>query len=183
MNRNIQAICPVCEEGVLTPETFGDQVRFENAYITVAQLERSRCSQCAADPLLPEQIKRNQRKIADAKRRAVGRLTGDEIRATREVLGLSQADAAQVFGGGENAFSKYERGEVVQSAQMDSLLRIVAANPWLLAQLRIRGTDAPIPEMTADYVNEAKVAVSTSSTRRIRGHLTLVSSSSWKSAA
>lgn len=34
------------------------------------------------------------------------------IRAIREVCGLSQQEAARVFGGGAKAFEKYESGEV-----------------------------------------------------------------------
>jgi Cys-tRNA synthase (O-phospho-L-seryl-tRNA:Cys-tRNA synthase) len=38
--------------------------------------------------------------------------------------GLSQQKAAQLLGGGVNAFSKYERGEVMQSRSMDLLMRM-----------------------------------------------------------
>ncbi len=36
-----------------------------------------------------------------------------EIRLIRKKLGLSQAKAAELTGGGHNAFSRYERGESV----------------------------------------------------------------------
>jgi hypothetical protein len=45
------------------------------------------------------------------------------------LLDLTQANAAEIFGGGQNAFSKYERGEVVQSLAMDRILRFFAAAP------------------------------------------------------
>ena len=43
-------------------------------------------------------------------------LTPLVIRAIREACGLSQRDAALVFGGGPKAFEKYEAGEVAPSA-------------------------------------------------------------------
>jgi len=39
-------------------------------------------------------------------------------------LGLTQHAASSIFGGGLNAFSKYERGEVIQSKAMDKLIRV-----------------------------------------------------------
>ena len=127
--------CPDCEDGALTAETYSSEFRYNGRAIRVDGLERYRCEACGSDPVLNDQIKRNQNRIADAKRGVDRLLTGDQIRRVRELLGISQADAAQVFGGGGNAFSKYERGEVVQSVPMDRLLRIVADNPALLNQL------------------------------------------------
>lgn len=179
--------CPVCEEGVLVPQVFDQQVQYGKLRLTVSELERSRCSACGADPLLPAQIRRNQQRLADAKRRATGLLTGGEIRATRELLGLSQPEAAKLFGGGANAFSKYERGEVIQSESMDSLLRVVAANPWLLVQLRMRNTRVNEVALSANeprYVDEKEADVSVVVRRSsVRGGWTLVSRTSWKTAA
>jgi HTH-type transcriptional regulator/antitoxin MqsA len=51
------------------------------------------------------------------------------IRAIREGCGLSQAEAARVFGGGAKAFEKYESGEVLPSTAMISLLLLAARTP------------------------------------------------------
>ena len=106
----------------------------------VSGLEHYECTTCGADPAFPDQIRRNELIIADAKRRSHGLLTGAEIRELREELGLSQTEAADLFGGGANAFSKYERGEVIQSVPMDRLLRVVHAFPHLLGVLRAECT-------------------------------------------
>ena len=42
--------------------------------------------------------------------------------------------------GGDNAFSKYERGEVTQSAAMNSVLLLLDAFPDGLEVLRVRGS-------------------------------------------
>jgi len=49
---------------------------------------------------------------------------------------LTQKDASSLFGGGANAFSKYERGDVIQSDAMDRLMRLVKQHPGLLGDLR-----------------------------------------------
>jgi HTH-type transcriptional regulator/antitoxin MqsA len=134
-------ICPVCEAGTLSPITFRDTFQHGGREISVADLEGYECPQCGADPIFEDQIRRNHARIADAKRKADGLLTGSEIKALRERLGLTQKAAADLFGGGANAFSKYERGDVAQSVPMDRLLRMVGRHPELLAELRGGGPE------------------------------------------
>ncbi|MBK1720978.1 type II toxin-antitoxin system MqsA family antitoxin [Thiocystis violacea] len=131
-----QPICPLCETGELSPITYEDTFQHHGADLVVSELEGYECPLCGADPIFEDQIRRNHRRIMDAKRRADGLLTSDEIRALRERLKLTQKDAAEFFGGGANAFSKYERGDVAQSVAMDRLLRLVGRYPSLLAELK-----------------------------------------------
>jgi HTH-type transcriptional regulator / antitoxin MqsA len=121
--------CPFCEQGQLTPEVYVDEFQYNGSSVTVRGLERHRCNVCAAEPILKDQIKRNQIRITDAKRVKDGLLTSEEIRCVRELVAMSQAEAAQILGGGPNGFSKYERGEVAQSVAMDRLLRLIRDIP------------------------------------------------------
>jgi HTH-type transcriptional regulator / antitoxin MqsA len=134
--------CPICgTSGTLTAEFFDGDIKHNGHVLTVLGLERSRCSACNAAPVMTDQIRRNQIVIADAKRRSDGLLSGDQIRKVRERLGLSQSAAASVFGGGGNAFSKYERGEVLQSFPMDRLLRIAVDLPGAMSALASYGSE------------------------------------------
>jgi putative zinc finger/helix-turn-helix YgiT family protein len=54
-----------------------------------------------------------------------------EIKAVRELCGLSQQEAARAFGGGPKAFEKYESGEVAPSSAMVRLLLLAARRPEL----------------------------------------------------
>jgi HTH-type transcriptional regulator/antitoxin MqsA len=58
-------------------------------------------------------------------------LTPLVIKAIREVCGLTQQEAARVFGGGPKAFEKYEAGEVAPSSSMRRLLLLAARRPDL----------------------------------------------------
>jgi putative zinc finger/helix-turn-helix YgiT family protein len=58
-------------------------------------------------------------------------LTPLVIKAIREKCGLSQQEAARVFGGGAKAFEKYEAGEVAPSSSMTRLLLLAARRPDL----------------------------------------------------
>jgi putative zinc finger/helix-turn-helix YgiT family protein len=54
-----------------------------------------------------------------------------EIKAIRELCGLSQQEAARAFGGGPKAFEKYESGEITPSSAMVRLLLLAARRPEL----------------------------------------------------
>lgn len=128
--------CPVCGATALTAVTYSDTFKHNERDLVVDGLERYGCVSCKSQPMFPEQIRRNERRIREAKRLADGLLSGHQIRQARELLGLSQQEAAAIFGGGTNGFSKYERGETAQSVAMDRLLRLVMADPSKLEELR-----------------------------------------------
>jgi HTH-type transcriptional regulator/antitoxin MqsA len=78
-------------------------------------------------------------------------LTPLVIRAIRELCGLSQQEAARVFGGGPKAFEKYEAGEVVPSSSMTRLLMLAARRPDLFP----KGSGVPIiSEADATVIRE-----------------------------
>lgn len=121
-------ICPICEEGVLSPQEREEVFPYKAKEVT-AMLESSECSICGSEVITPEQARENQARIQDAKRASDGLLTSREIKAARGKLGLTQVEAAALFGGGPNAFSKYERGEITQSVTVDSVLRMAVEFP------------------------------------------------------
>lgn len=62
-------------------------------------------------------------------------LTPDDIRRIRETLGLSQAEAGELLGGGPRAFTKYENGTIKPAAAVSNLLRLVDGDPSAAATL------------------------------------------------
>jgi HTH-type transcriptional regulator / antitoxin MqsA len=60
----------------------------------------------------------------------------NEIRRIRRKLGLSQLAASRLTGGGHNAFSRYERGEVTPMPSVINLFRLLDKHPELLNDLR-----------------------------------------------
>lgn len=178
-------ICPICEEGHLSPATHELAIRHGDQNITVRELEHSVCDACGEEPVLTEQIRRNQRKIADAKRCADHLLPGDEIRAVRRQLGLTQQEAAVLFGGGANAFSKYERGDVIQSVAMDRLLRLASLWPFLMVTLRQMAgmQEAPgVGPMNYDQTTPVCVNDTNYRSRTVRGQSVVVQISEWRAA-
>jgi HTH-type transcriptional regulator/antitoxin MqsA len=61
---------------------------------------------------------------------------GRSIRSLRKRLGLTQAEAGQLFGGGVNAFSRYEQGKARPHHSTEILLNLLAKRPELLTDVR-----------------------------------------------
>lgn len=57
------------------------------------------------------------------------------IRNIRKKLGLKQAEAGRLFGGGVNAFSLYERGKTQPHKSTVLLLKLLGKHPELLKEL------------------------------------------------
>ncbi len=58
-----------------------------------------------------------------------------ELRRIRRKLGLSQAMAAKLSGGGHNAFSRYERGGATPLPAVVNLFKLLDRHPELLKEL------------------------------------------------
>lgn len=54
----------------------------------------------------------------------------------RKKLGLTQQQAAQLTGGGHNAFGRYERGEVRPMPAVINLFKLLGKHPELLAEVQ-----------------------------------------------
>ncbi len=129
-------ICGNCSKGQLRPSVATEQFKFGQSVLPIPGFEYSVCDQCGFEVVSAEQDRRNGRRIADAKRLHIGLLSSTQIKNLRAQHGLSQSVAAKVFGGGPNVFSKYESGEVLQSASKDLLMRLVLEHPHLVDDLK-----------------------------------------------
>ena len=94
------------------------------------------CPQCGEGVLSPEDMASNRRELHDFRARVDGFLASHEIRRIRKKLMLTQHQAAELFGGGPNAFSRYERGEAMQSQALNQLLRLLDRHPELLKEIK-----------------------------------------------
>lgn len=58
------------------------------------------------------------------------------ITAVRKKLDLDQREAAEIFGGGINAFSRYENGKTKPPLALVKLLKVLDRHPELLNEVR-----------------------------------------------
>ncbi|RME36664.1 MAG: type II toxin-antitoxin system MqsA family antitoxin [Deltaproteobacteria bacterium] len=127
--------CPICGEGRLREQVGTNRVAYRDQS-TELELHYSVCDSCGSEQSDAAQLRANKRAMVAFKKKVDGLLSGEEVRRIRERLGLSQAEAARVFGGGPVAFSKYESNDVAQSEAMDKLLRLAAEVPEAFCYLR-----------------------------------------------
>lgn len=174
--------CPACGESHLEPSARSIVLNFDGVPHQIGDLECYRCSSCGEEIVSPDQSRRNSAKVNDHKRLAAGLLTGEQIRRIREALRISQSDASQLFGGGPHAFSKYERGEVIQSVSMDRLLRVAAAVPMVMSFL----VDGNTADSVKNYSGVSQITGTISlndpsfRSRELEGSPVVVSFRDWK---
>ena len=120
--------CPICEEGYLDSRIDLDRVEYQGHHADL-ELHYSFCKTCGSEQANMDQLRFNKRSMVEFRKKVDGLLTGSQVRSVRKNLGLSQAEAARVFGGGPVAFSKYENDDVTQSEAMDKLLRLASEIP------------------------------------------------------
>jgi len=65
-------------------------------------------------------------------------LAPDDVRRIRRKLGLSQAAAGEIIGGGPRAFQKYEAGDLLPSRAISSALLLLDHDPAALEVLEAR---------------------------------------------
>ena len=80
-------------------------------------------------------------------------LEPEEIRAIRKCLGLSQAEAGELLGGGPRAFTKYESGIVKPAAAVVTLLRLLEQDPAMIRKLQaVKSLPmTPMPESASPF--------------------------------
>ena len=115
--------CKLCKSEDVSGYVEAEEVSYKGSTLQVS-IAYSLCNNCDREFISKPQILQNEAALRAAKKDYDGLLSSEEIIRARRTLSLTQEQAARVFGGGRNAFSKYERGEVSQSVAMDKLIRI-----------------------------------------------------------
>ncbi len=141
-------LCPICGEGALSSSITLRDVEYKGHAGHVHELS-SVCNLCGVEQASPEQLRNNKRAMTAFKKETDGLLTGREVRRIRERLGLTQQQAAEIFGGGPIAFAKYEADDVSQSEAMDKLIRLASASDEVF-QLLCSGFRATVDESWHD---------------------------------
>lgn len=158
-------LCPACSSDKTREHSFGKVAEFRGFDVHAAGLIGFHCENCGYDFETPDQHDFNvdQLKVTFIQQREAAkcelkRLTGRQIKAIRVALELSQIQAADLFGGSANTFSRYETEEVVQPASMDRLIRLAAhlGKDGLAAIRASRDTNAVVPEKTKVYVVQGR---------------------------
>ena len=93
-----QSMCPVCEQGSLQflvekrEVCYGGQKGMIDSLFSV-------CDSCGSELADADQVRQNKRAMIAFKKQVDGLLSGAEVKALRTRYGITQQQAAQIFGG------------------------------------------------------------------------------------
>lgn len=126
--------CPICN-GELHKEIREGTIPYKGKTLTF-QMKGDYCEECGEGFHNDSEQKKITNSILLAKRAADELLAPEDVRRIRRKVKLTQVQAQDIFGGGVNAFSKYERAEVTQPRATDILLRLIDKKEVSVEQLQ-----------------------------------------------
>lgn len=132
------AYCLNCDDGTRLKHGARDVTESIDGHSTVVRALRGwhcpACGEIEFDKSASEAARYNEALTVLRAEAAAHRAA--QLRTTRKKLGLKQADAGRIFGGGINAFSEYERGKTQPHKSTVLLFRLLDKHPELLAELQ-----------------------------------------------
>ncbi len=119
----------------MTHEVRDETLRYKGESLTVHGLSGQYCRECGEAVFDPESYDR-YRAASDGLITSVNRRSAPDLRRIRKKLGLTQAEAGKLFGGGVTAFSRYERGQTQPPVALAKLFLVLDKHPELLDEIR-----------------------------------------------
>lgn len=151
MNKSNLEHCPLCGEKSYQHRVKSMTLHYKSQPITVKQ-PGYWCSSCNDGVIGGEDRKATQKELQTQRAKIDGLLPPDEIKKIREQLNLTQQQAGELFGGGVNAFSRYERGETPVPRALSQIFTLLHAHPELLPELTNQ------TEMNLSKIKKRKIA-------------------------
>lgn len=128
--------CLHCDDGTKLVRKRRDlEVQVKKHQTTVKSVLGWHCPICGDVEFAPGEGKRYGAAL-EALEDSVAAEVATDLRAIHLRLGLTQAAAAELTGGGHNAFNRYERGEVRPLPAVINLFSALDKHPELLAEMR-----------------------------------------------
>ncbi len=129
--------CPVCGAAELIHDTRDITFNYKGESMMISAVTGEYCPACAESILDAAESDRVMQQMgAFAKQVNAAFVDPSFIASVRKKLALDQGEAAEIFGGGVNAFSRYETGKTKPSLALVKLLKLLDRHPKLLNEIR-----------------------------------------------
>ena len=129
--------CPVCGAAELIHDTRDLPYTYKGETTVIAAVTGDFCPACAESILDAAESNRVMREMrAFSKQVNAAIVDPSFITNVRKKLDLDQREAAEIFGGGINAFSRYENGKTKPSLALVKLFKLLDRHPDLLNEVR-----------------------------------------------
>jgi HTH-type transcriptional regulator/antitoxin MqsA len=142
--------CPFCGEKTYYHQIRPMTLKYKTHSITIKQ-PGYWCDECKEGVIGDEDRKTTQKQLQTFRAKVDLLLTPEEIKKIRENLNLTQQKASEIFGGGVNAFSRYERGETPVPRSLSQLFKLLKNHPDLLPELNKNSNNKKMKNIVEAY--------------------------------
>lgn len=129
--------CPACGAAKLVRDTRDLSHTYKGETTTIPDVTGQFCPACDESVLDAKESARVSAAMLDFNKQVNASIVDPAfIASVRKKLALDQREAAEIFGGGVNAFSRYENGKTKPPLALVKLLRVLDRHPELLGEIR-----------------------------------------------
>jgi HTH-type transcriptional regulator / antitoxin MqsA len=130
--------CPNCGAKKLVRDTRDMPYTCKGESTVLPQVTGDFCAACDESVLDAAESRRTMNlMLAFNKQVNASIVDPDFIASVRKKLDLDQREAGEIFGGGVNAFSRYENGKTKAPLALVKLLKVLDRHPDLLDEIRV----------------------------------------------
>lgn len=129
--------CPACGAARLVRDTRERRYTYKGEATTIPAVVGDYCPACGESVLNATESARVSAAMLAFNRQVNASMVDPVfIASVRKKLALDQREAAEIFGGGVNAFSRYENGKTKPPLALVKLLKVLDRHPELLNEVR-----------------------------------------------
>ena len=129
--------CPVCGAAELIHDTRDLPYTYKGETTTIPAVTADFCPACDESITDMPETERVIREMQAFNKQVNATIVDPAfISSVRKKLDLGQREAAEIFGGGINAFSRYENGKTKPPLALVKLLKVLDRHPELLKEVR-----------------------------------------------
>jgi HTH-type transcriptional regulator/antitoxin MqsA len=129
--------CPICAEQDLVFDTRDIDYTYKGETTKISSVSGEFCSSCGEMILDSAKAQRVSEAMLEFNKQVnASSVDPKYIAGVRKKLKLGQQEAAEIFGGGVNAFSRYETGKTKPPLALVKLLRVLDSHPELLPMVK-----------------------------------------------
>lgn len=129
--------CPSCSRAELVRDTRDMPYTYKGETTIIPNVTGDYCPACDEVITDADESKRTMALMLEFNKQINASVVDPNfIARVRQKLALDQREAAEIFGGGVNAFSRYETGKTKPPLALVKLLKILDRHPDLLDEVR-----------------------------------------------
>lgn len=129
--------CPACAKANLVRDTRDMPYAYKGETTMIPAVQGDYCPACSEVVLDAIESTRTSALMLEFNKQVNASIVDPGfIASVRKKLALDQREASEIFGGGVNAFSRYENGKTKPSLALVKLLKVLDRHPDLLDEIK-----------------------------------------------